>query len=312
MYLSTKKILVTVGLVFLSCLSKQVNAQYYFYDDRYYDTPLMFEVGGSLGAMNSLTDLGGKRGIGGKFFKDLNRGNTELAGGIFVSALYKYTIGLRLEATFGQVSSHDSVLVAVNDIARARYNRNLSFRSNITEIALMVEFHPMYAFVDYSAMDYYPPKFSPYFIAGVGYFSFNPQAKLNNQWVNLQPLSTEGQGFAEYPDRKPYKLNAISIPIGGGVKYELSQLINIRAEFIYRPTNTDYIDDVSTNYIDKNLYQQYFTGARLTNALLLNDRQRGEYPPQTFPDKKRGNPKDDDNFFSVNIKLGLALGRERR
>ena len=39
-------------------------------------------------------------------------------------------------------------------------------------------------------------------LIGVGYFSFNPQAKLGNRWIDLQPLSTEGQGFPEYPDRK--------------------------------------------------------------------------------------------------------------
>ena len=125
-------------------------------------------------------------------------------------------------------------------------------------------------------------------------------------------MSTEGQGFAEYPDRKPYKLNGISFPVGAGIKYELSPLVNLRAEFIYRPTNTDYLDDVSTNYIDKSLYYNYFTGAKLNNALLLTDRQRGEYLPQSLPGKKRGNVKDKDNFFSFNLKVSINLGREKR
>lgn len=311
--MKSKKIPFLFLMMLLFACNRSV-AQYYFYNDSYYDTPLMFEVGGSIGAMNSLTDIGGKKGIGGKFVKDLNMGNTELTGGVYISALYKYTFGLRLEANFGKVSAEDSVLrkVATTDIARARYNRNLSFRSNITEVALVGEFHPLFAFIDWTARDGEPPRFSPYVLAGISYFSFNPQAKLNNNWVNLQPLSTEGQGFAEYPNRKPYKLNAIGIPVGAGVKYELSPLINLRMELMYRHTTTDYLDDVSTKYIDKTLFANYFSGAKLVNAVLLSDRQRGEYLPQTYPDKKRGNPKDKDNFFSANLKIGIALGREKR
>ena len=293
------------------CFCNKAAAQYYFYNDSYYDTPLMFELGGTIGAMNSLTDIGGKKGIGGKFVKDLNMGNTEFTGGIYVAALYKYAIGLRLEANFGKLSAYDSVLKNVTDIARARYNRNLSFRTNITEVAAVAEFHPLFAFIDWTARDADPPRLSPYVLGGISYFTFNPQANLNGRWVDLQPLSTEGQGFAEYPDRKPYKLNSLAFPLGAGVKYELSSLFNIRAEFMYRPTQTDYIDDVSTTYIDKSLFANYHAGNRLVNAVLLSDRNRGEYLPQTLPGKKRGNSKDKDNFFSFNIKIGIGIGRER-
>ncbi len=302
-------------LVLLFSVCKQASAQY-FYDEKYYNNSLIYELGGSIGAMNSLTDIGGKKGFGGKYFKDLNPGNTNVVAGIYFGALYKDMVGLRLEANFGKVSAHDSVLsnVPMKDIARARYNRNLSFRSNITEISLIAELYPLYAFVDWTMYERSAPRFSPYIMAGVGYFKFNPQANLNGRWVNLQPLSTEGQGFQEYPDRQPYKLNGFSIPVGAGVKYELSPMVNLRVEFLYRPTNTDYIDDVSTTYIDKenDFLNNGFTGARFNNAYALTDRQRGEYLPQTLPGKKRGNPEDNDNFFSVNLKFGLMLGRERR
>ncbi|RYY33536.1 MAG: hypothetical protein EOP46_16150 [Sphingobacteriaceae bacterium] len=309
-----RKFLTTACLSMLMlCFTNRAAAQYYFYNDSYYDTPLMFELGGSIGAMNSLTDIGGKKGIGGKFFKDLNMGNTEFTGGVYLAALYQYKVGLRLEVNFGRLSAADSVLKSVDpkDIARARYNRNLSFRTNITEVAAIAEFHPLFAFIDWESRDADPPRFSPYVLAGISYFKFNPQAKINNTWIDLQPLRTEGQGFAEYPDKKPYKLSGIGIPVGAGVKYELSALFNIRAEFVYRPTNTDYLDDVSTSYADKTLYQNYFAGNRLINAVLLSDRQLGADPNQTLPGKKRGNPNDKDNFFSFNLKLGIGIGRER-
>lgn len=306
-------VLTSYLLALMMFLSVRSSAQYYFYNDSYYETPVLFEVGASIGAMNCLTDIGGNKGIGAKFTKDLNIGRTEFTGGAYLSIMYKYTVGLRLEFNYGQVSAYDSVLsdVPKTDIARARYNRNLSFRSTISEVAAVAEFHPLFAFIDWNAREGEPPRWSPYVLGGISYFSFNPQAKINGRWVDLQPLSTEGQGFAEYPDRKPYKLNALGIPIGAGVKYELSPTFNLRLEFMYRASNTDYLDDVSTTYIDKSLYSNYFNGNKLVNAVLLSDRQRGEYIPQTLPGKKRGNIKDKDNFFSANLKIGLMFGRER-
>jgi len=293
---------------------KNATAQYYYYYDNYFYSPVVYELGANIGAMNSLTDIGGKKGFGGKFVKDLNMGNTEFSAGVHFGALYNNTVGIRLEANFGRVSAYDSVLsnVPITDISRARYNRNLSFRSNITEIAILAEFHPLLAFIDWSSEGAGgPPRFSPYVVAGLGFFSFNPQANLNNRWVDLQPLSTEGQGFPEYPSRQKYKLNAMSFPVGLGVKYDLSAKFNMRAEFLYRTTNTDYLDDVSKTYIDEQAFYNNLSGANLINALALHDRQRGEYLPQSDPGKKRGNRKDKDQFFSFNIKVALLLARKR-
>jgi len=313
MFSSIKKI--TVGIVCILAtllLTNSASAQYYFYDDRFYDSPLLFEVGVSVGGMNSLTDIGGTKGIGGKFTKDLNLGNTEFVAGAYFGAMYKSAVGLRLEANFGRVSAYDSILsnVPITDISRARYNRNLSFRSNIIEVALVAELHPFFAFIDWEKKEFDPPRFSPYVLAGVGFFNFNPQANLNNRWVDLRPLSTEGQGFPEYPGRKQYKRNAISFPIGAGINYDLTANFNLRAEFMYRPTNTDYLDDVSKTYIDEQAFYNNLTGANLINALALHDRQRGEYLPQSDPGNKRGNTKDKDQYFSFNIKAGFLFGRK--
>ena len=235
-----KKIRLILAIVaLLNTLEQKASAQFYFYGNGQYDTPVLFEVGGSVGIMNCLTDLGGNKGLGKSFLKDLNIGNSNLNGSIYLSAHYKYAIGIRLQGTFGQVSAHDSILKAVKETAQGRYQRNLNFRSKIAEVSLIAEFHVRYIirsflFEDDLNIDDEPPRLSPYIAAGVGFFSFNPQAKLRNNWVDLQPLSLEGQGFAEYPARKPYKLTGINIPVGLGIKYELSPSINLRAEFLHR------------------------------------------------------------------------------
>jgi hypothetical protein len=307
-----KKLLpITVFGFLFTFLTEKAVAQYYFYDNNYYDNPVVFELGGSVGIMNCLTDLGGKKGIGKKFVKDINFGNTQLAGSVSLSAIYKNAVAFRLEGTFGQVKAYDSILKKVKTSTFGRYERNLSFRSNITEFMAAAEIHPLFIFKKYDADDELP-RYSPYLMAGVGFFSFNPQANLLNRWVDLQPLSTEGQGFAEYANRKPYKLNQVSIPLGLGVKYELSPMLNLRAEAVYRILSTDYLDDVSTTYIDPTVYSNYFSATKLTNALLLNDRQYELDPTHiTNGGDQRGNAENNDAYFTFNIKIGLLFGRER-
>lgn len=307
-----KKLTLVLGIIMmLTGFANKAAAQYYFYDGKYYDNPLLIELGGSVGAMNCLTDVGGRKGIGKKFVKDLNLGKTQLAGSFYISANYKYAVSLRAEATFGQLKADDKVLESVKATTYGRYERNLSFRTNISEFMLAAEIHPLFIFIPKDNDDWTPPMFSPYLLAGVGFFHFNPQAQLNGKWVDLQPLSTEGQGFKEYSDRKPYKLSQMNFPVGLGVRYELSSVLNLRAEFVYRILNTDYLDDVSTTYIDPSVYQNYFTGGKLTNALLLNDRQYELDPTHiTEPGDQRGNPAKKDSYFSFNVKIGYTFGRE--
>lgn len=308
-----KRIIRSVSLIFLlGTLSQNTSAQYYFYDNTYYDSPLLFELGGSVGVMNCLTDLGGRSGIGKKFVKDLNFGNTQLAGGIYASAIYKNAIAFRLEGTFGQVTAYDSILKSVKASTFGRYERNLSFRSNISEVSLTAEIHPVFIFKKWELSEDEPPRYSPYLLVGVGYFNFNPQAKLNNNWVDLQPLSTEGEGFKEYPDRKPYSLHQSNILVGTGIKYELSSLFNVRVEFVYRILHTDYLDDVSNvDFVDPSLFSNYFTGSKLTNALLLSDRHYELDPTYIHTSEQRGNPKNNDAYFTFNVKFGLVIGRQR-
>ncbi|HNR16747.1 MAG TPA: hypothetical protein PKG90_08805 [Chitinophagaceae bacterium] len=296
---------------FLVCQS--VKGQYYFFNDKYYDNDVVIELGGSFGIMNAFTDLGGKKGIGKNFIKDLNWKNSKPGFGLHVIATYRSVIGLRLQGTFGQVVSYDSILKDVKETTFGRYERNLSFKSRITDIQLGIEVHPLF-FKNYYNRDEEPPFLSPYIVAGVGYFSFDPQANLNGQWYSLQPLSTEGQGFAEYPDRKPYKLNQLNLAAGLGVKYEVTSLINARLEVNHRFLMTDYLDDVSEDsYIDPALFNNYLSAGRAAIAQQLFDR-RAEVDPGhiTNPAYHRGDPKDKDAFFTIELKVGVTLGRQRR
>ena len=306
-----KRIFLLIVIGCAACFNQPLKAQYYYYNDRYYDSEVIVELGASVGVMNCFTDLGGKKGSGKKFIKDLNWKNAKPDAGIFAAIMYQNKIGLRLEGTFGNVGAYDSILKPYVPNTSGRYERNLSFKSKINDLQLSVEIHPLFFFNDYT--DKQPPQLSPYIVAGIGYFSFDPQAKLNGTWFRLQPLHTEGEGFAEYPYRKPYKLNQINYPVGAGLRYELSEAFNLRVELIYRILTTDYLDDVSTTYISSDLYASYLTPYQAAIAQQLADRKKEITPGLVaVPGEQRGDPKDKDAFFSIQLKVGITLGREKR
>jgi hypothetical protein len=304
-----RKKLVSLTFVLLFIGAAQLKAQYYFYNDKYYDNDLIFEVGASGGIMNCFTDLGGRKGLGKGFIKDLNMKNTQFSGGVYVTAMYKNAVGLRLEGTFGQVKAYDSILKGDQSPGKQRYERNLNFRSSISEVSMMFEVHPLFF---NPSDDRAASRISPYLLGGVGLFSFNPQGNFNGTWVNLEPLRTEGQGFPQYPDRKRYKLRQMNIPFGAGVRYELNSLFYARLELVHRVLFTDYLDDVSGKYIDPVYFAANLTPSQAALATQLSDR-RAAINPGIVPQvgDVRGDPRDNDAFFSINLKIGIVLGRQR-
>ncbi|MEO6188174.1 MAG: hypothetical protein ABIO82_04770 [Ginsengibacter sp.] len=292
--------------VLLWIVPQHASAQLSSANDPYFSDDYSYELGLSFAAMNCFTDLGGKKGNGHNFFSDINPGNSEFAGSIYLSASYRSFIAVRFEGTFGAVKASDNVLAKIKNESPYRYQRNLSFKSSIDEVTLLAEIHPLF-FKRYHVGEKIP-RISPYFVGGIGIFSFNPTAKLAGKWIDLQPLSTEGEGFPEYPDRKPYKLTQFNIPLGLGVKMNISQNFNLSIEGVSRILFTDYLDDVSTNYIDKEIFSNYFTGTTLSNALLLNNRKYEIDPTLTTSiNEQRGNPSKKDSYFTINLKLGYVF-----
>lgn len=300
-----------LAVLILKCLVFNISlkAQYYYYNDKYYNNDLVFEIGATGGIMNALTDLGGKKGIGKNFIKDLRWATARPSYGFYVMGMYKSLIGVRLEGTFGEVTGYDSILKNVAPSTFGRYERNLSFKSKINEFQFALEFHPT-ALINFEDN---PPPFSPYVVAGIGRFSFDPQAKLNGQWYSLQPLSTEGQGFREYKDRQPYELSQFNFLGGLGLRYEINSVVNARLELLHRFLQTDYLDDVSKDYIDPSLFPNYLPSNLAAVAQQLYYRQNELYPTdEVVVGGQRGDPKDNDAYFTIQLKIGVTLGRQRR
>ena len=200
------------------------------------------EVGIVIGSSYYIGDLNDKHfllarpAIGYNYKSNLNR-RFSLRGGIVL----------------GELRGSDKL----NNVDTAKFNRNLHFKSPLYEVSCIVEFN----FLPYETGNSRYP-FSPFVFTGISLFNFNPQARkfdtenpfdndgnqTNNEWLELQPLGTEGQYSSEYPGKKPYQLIQFAIPVGVGFKASLGNNFSMSIEYGFRKTFTDYLDDVGGYY----------------------------------------------------------------
>jgi hypothetical protein len=149
-----------------------------------------------------------------------------------------------------------------------RYNRNLSFRNRLKELSVVAQVDLFKNKATYISR----VNWTPYLYAGIAVFHHNPQAQepefdaagnptgKKGEWVNLQPLGTEGQNAKlEKSDYNyginPYKRIQIAIPMGLGVRFKINQVMDFATEFGFRYTFTDYLDDVSGHYVDLGVFE---------------------------------------------------------
>jgi len=274
-----------------------------------------FEAGFTVGPMVFLGDLGGHMGQGTTFLKDYNMNTTKITWGIFVAAHPSELLGIRLSANFGSIEGDDSYIANHGGLEVARLNRNLNFKSTITEANLMFELYPTVLFEEEPTDT--RGRLRPYGVIGVGVFHFNPMGAYvdpntsQSTWVYLQPLHTEGEGFVV--GRTNYNLTQLNIPMGVGVKYYASDKVNVGLELLYRKTFTDYIDDVSTTFVDPNVLPSTLPAGTSPIAVAMSNKSPLQGVPNSAynPGDKRGDPQQMDAYFTLGLKVGIRLGRDK-
>lgn len=281
------------------------------------------EAGFTLGGSNYLGDLS----------QNIAMGETKLMGGLICRFHYNDFLTLRGNAVFGQISGNDQNFK--NEIAFThkdnsdnpeditRGQRNLNFRSNIMEFSAIGEWN----LLGYEESTKTRP-FTPFLFAGIGVFKFNPLAQFqyqdglkdatgalvhnaqlaqfDGQWIELQTLSTEGQETTKFNDRKRYNLTQVSIPLGFGFKKQVDDYWAYGIELGIRKTFTDYLDDVSIDYVD----DQIVGGANGYLAAAMKDRSAEQINPNTgLPYEKfymgnpRGSTKGSDFYMFLNFTI---------
>ena len=205
----------------------------------------------SLTSISQVNEFGFFSGAG-YYIGDLNKSHfsqQDLCFGlVYKTDFPNERVSLRFHLMYNKLKASD-----IKSGIESQIYRNLEFKSEVIEFGPIIEFdffnfHPGQNHTD-------QPDFgSPYFFAGINYMRMNPKGKSGGEWVELQPLGTEGQGTIlkdiNGKVEKYYSRNQIVIPFGIGLKMNISHHLSFSLEYGMRKTFTDYFDDVSGLYPD--------------------------------------------------------------
>ncbi len=295
--------IITCGIILLPAIA---SAQL-FHSSNYWKQ-YRREIAVGLGVSNFLGDLGGRDQIGSDFIYDLELQLTKFSFyGSYGYYLTERSVW-RGDLIYGNLWGDDKLT-----LEPYRHNRNLNFKSILIELSTRYEYH----FITEKMGHRYNLKKARgmkgfiigfYGFAGVGAFYFNPKGLYGGQWIPLQPLGTEGQGL--YGTHKYLRFN-MSIPMGFGFKYAINYQWRLGVEVGYHKTFTDYVDDVSTVYIDNDTLNKYHgpVAAYMSNpslGMIVN----GKDP--TAAGNQRGDQTDKDAFIFSHFTISYKLPPKRR
>jgi hypothetical protein len=241
----------------------------------------------SSGAFAQTWEVGGFAGSSG-YMGEFNQTNplkfTDFSIGAFAKHNFNGYFSAKLGYTYGKIRGADSL--SYNQQFR---NRNLSFYSTLNELALTGELN---------FFNYQPgislKRWSPFIFSGIALVNYNPKTDYKGDTYVLRPLKTEGQ-------QKEYSYNALSIPYGVGVKVNFYKSWNLALELGYRTAFTDYLDDVSGFYADKNSMDNSYSRA-------LSDRsgeKTGYYIGS--PASQRGDLRKRDTYMITGFSISYTF-----
>ncbi|PJJ48712.1 DUF6089 family protein [Hymenobacter chitinivorans] len=254
-------------------------------------------VGVSINAMNYFGDIVPKASI-----PSLRFAATRPNIGVNFTHRFAPRISARVAFAYGRITGDDEKAADKTDPdARFRYHRNMNFRNDILELSAVGVFDLIANRNNYIKR----PDFVPYVFAGIGVFHHNPKGLVRGgvvpsdlsegSYVNLQPLRTEGVD---------YSLTGLSIPFGGGVRYKVNKSFDIGLEIGWRKTFTDYLDDVSQNYIPD---AQLATPAAKYFGRGITRTDDGSYPNFNVSGEMRGKGNEKDWYIVTGLNVNYIL-----
>jgi hypothetical protein len=280
----------------LVCMWNIVSAQYF--DKQKYWKRYRHELIGGIGVANYLGELGGGAGPARPWLLDTEFSMFRAC----YSAGYRFNIAyrsaMRVTGFYAKVRGSDAL--SQDD---TRTYRNLSFQSTVIEGAFLFDYFILRAKPGHihnikgaKGQKGVPAEVIAY--AGVAAFYFNPKS----DGTPLRPLKTEGQGLDG--GASPYAPFSISFPAGVQVNYVYKMWLKFGLDLNYRATLTDYLDDASTKYYD----QDKLIAENGSLSASYADRTDGSKPSWSEAGAPRGNPKNNDHYFSVSAIVTYNFG----
>lgn len=252
----------------------------------------LWDFGVKAGASNYLGEMGGNADTRKDFIADIKMSKTQFTCGGF--ARYKLTPVVSVKAGLNWVRIAGADYLSTN---RGRAGRNLSFRNDIYELQLTGQFF----FVDVPDLGHtyrYRNDFRMYAFAGIAAYYHNPKTYYNNTWTALQPLKTEGVS---------YKKIGAAVPVGLGLYFTIDKKHRLGFEFDWRTTFTDYLDDVSTVYVDPATLSSAEAIALANRRDELGDNPDVANRDNYQPGDKRGDPSHNDSYMTATLNYSYII-----
>ncbi len=262
----------------------------------YAEAQYKWDVGGSIGSANALTDVGGQDSDPKNTLFDLDLPATRYTLGGFARYNFYRNFAAKASLSYVRLSGADSLTQEITKRAR-----NLSFTNDIIALDLTAEWY-FYTKRDLKRNGRYGNNFKAYVFAGFGALYYNPKAEYKGKTYDLRPLKTEGVAY----DKITYQ-----IPFGVGFFFTIQKQFRIGMDFGYRATFTDYLDDVSTIYADPSEMSTDPIAPLIANRTQERRNLEGD---SKFPNKgfykvgsRRGNPKTKDGYFLTQVSVSYVL-----
>lgn len=291
-------------------------------------------IGFAVNALNYYGDLAPRPGIGST---DISFTRPGFAASFNHRFGPRYTLSSSL--MWGTLRGADSESADKGDLNNGffRYRRNLSFRNQIKELSVVGVFD----LFENQGIYLSRVAWTPYAFIGLAAYHHNPRGLAPatdlqgnalaeaGQWVKLRPLGTEGQYSTLDPSDmnagiKPYKTLGIAIPFGLGARFRFNEVIDISADVAFRYTFSDYLDDVSQNYVDLGALSSPLAKAMSYRGNELPAEDRGGTSTyvgrdgitynviagygQEFRDNVRGSKTDRDIYMVTSIRVTFIIG----
>lgn len=269
-----------------------------------------WEFGVGAGVSNYLGDIGGKADAAKPFIADMKLAKTRWNTTAFVKYRFDPLFALRLAYNYMRIEGADKL--STNP---GRQGRNLSFRNDVMDLEATIHwyiYNSQKPIGVYSRSNVY---LTAYLFAGIGGYHHNPKAEYQGTWTSLQPLQTEAVSYSKY---------GYCLPFGAGVFFTVNKRRRshrIGVEVNWRYTNTDYLDDISTVYVNPSQLSS------ATSIALSNRNPELQNQPEGFdknygwqgtdangdPVNKapRGNSDNKDSFLSFSVTYGIALKKSK-
>lgn len=182
-----------------------------------------YDLGGSLGTANALTDIGGKKEHGQSFIKDVQYKKTNLSIAAFRRQYFNPIFSLYTGINYFRLSGADSL-----SIGTTRAKRNNSFKNDVFEGSVRTEIYWPRSHNVFSRK----LKPSAEFFVYTGLAAFYNKPRVSGTAYNIEPTYLyEG-----------YNKIQIAIPFGAGVTLVLPKKYKIGIDVGWRKTFYDHLD----------------------------------------------------------------------